>query len=185
MTGSAIDGDAEVLLGGVGLATDDVEASAGARVAVGALARNFLSEFSIEVHSHVTNIGGVQSCIAGPIDWNLVEDSPARCADPDASQKMIKAIDDAREAGDSLGGIVEIIATGLRIGLGSHIQWDRKLSTRLAAAAMSMNAVKGVEFGVGFAQAEIPGSGWRWFVRQKVTRLSLQWPTAFPLNGGS
>ena len=129
-----------------------------ARVAVGALARNFLSEFSIEVHSHVTNIGGVQSCIAGPIDWNLVEDSPARCADPDASQKMIKAIDDAREAGDSLGGIVEIIATGLPIGLGSHIQWDRKLSTRLAAAAMSMNAVKGVEFGVGFAQAEIPGS---------------------------
>ena len=117
-----------------------------------------MSEFSIEVHSHVTNIGGVQSCIEGPIDWNLVEDSPARCADSDAAQKIIKAIDDASVAGDSLGVIVEIIATGLPIGLGSHIQWDRKLSTRLAAAAMSMNAVKGVEFGAGFAQAEIPGS---------------------------
>ena len=71
---------------------------------------------------------------------------------------MVAAIDAAREAGDSLGGTVEVVATGLPIGLGSHIQWDRKLSTRLAAAVMSMNAVKGVEFGAGFAQADLPGS---------------------------
>ena len=71
---------------------------------------------------------------------------------------MLAAIDAARDAGDSLGGVVEVVATGLPVGLGSHIQWDRKLSTRLAAAVMSMNAVKGVEFGAGFGQAEMRGS---------------------------
>jgi chorismate synthase len=129
-----------------------------ARVAIGALARRFLGEFGIEIHSHVTNIGGVHAQPHEPIDWAAVEKSPARCADPKAAEAMLKAIDDAREAGDSLGGVVEIIATGAPIGLGSHVQWDRKLSTRLAAAAMSMNAVKGVEFGAGFAQADMPGS---------------------------
>ena len=129
-----------------------------ARVAVGALARRFLDEFGIEIHSHVTNIGGVHAHPQEPIDWAAVEESPARCADPEAAEAMLKAIDDARESGDSLGGVVEIIATGAPIGLGSHVQWDRKLSTRLAAAAMSMNAVKGVEFGAGFAQADMPGS---------------------------
>ena len=122
------------------------------------MARRFLDEFGIEIHSHVTNIGGVHSQPQEPIDWAAVEESPARCADPKAAEAMLKAIDDAREAGDSLGGVVEIIATGAPIGLGSHVQWDRKLSTRLAAAAMSMNAVKGVEFGAGFAQADMPGS---------------------------
>ena len=129
-----------------------------ARVAVGALARRFLAEFGIEIHSHVTNIGGVHAQPQEPIDWAAVEESSAHCADPKAGEAMLKAIDDAREAGDSLGGVVEIIATGAPIGLGSHVQWDRKLSTRLAAAAMSMNAVKGVEFGAGFAQADMPGS---------------------------
>ena len=129
-----------------------------ARVAVGALARRFLAEFGIEIHSHVTNIGGVHAQPQEPIDWDAVEESPARCADPKAGEAMLKAIDEARQAGDSLGGVVEIIATGAPVGLGSHVQWDRKLSTRLAAAAMSMNAVKGVEFGAGFAQADMPGS---------------------------
>ena len=129
-----------------------------ARVAVGAVAKRFLEELGVEVHSHVVNIGGVHARPLARIDWEQVEQSQVRCADPEADQGMMAAIDAAREAGDSLGGVVEIIATGLPIGLGSHIQWDRKLSTRLAAAVMSMNAVKGVEFGAGFVQAEMRGS---------------------------
>ena len=129
-----------------------------ARVGVGAIARRFLARVGVEVHSHVVNIGGVHAQVQEPIDWAAAEESLVRCADPEASAAMTKAIDEAREAGDSLGGVVEIIATGLPIGLGSHIQWDRKLSTRLAASVMSMNAVKGVEFGAGFAQADLRGS---------------------------
>jgi chorismate synthase len=142
-----------------------------ARVAAGALARRFLEEFSIQIHSHVLNIGGVHAQPNYPIDWAALEEPPyhtnrpegakmaaVRCADSDAAQKMIEAIDAAREAGDSVGGTIEIIVTDLPIGLGSHIQWDRKLTTRLAAAVMSLNAVKGVEFGAGFAQADMRGS---------------------------
>ena len=142
-----------------------------ARVAAGALARRFLEEFSIQIHSHVLNIGGVHAQPNYPIDWAALEEPPyhtdrpegskmaaVRCADSDAAQKMIEAIDAAREAGDSVGGAIEIIVTDLPIGLGSHIQWDRKLTTRLAAAVMSLNAVKGVEFGAGFTQADMRGS---------------------------
>ena len=129
-----------------------------ARVAVGALARAFLAEFGIEVHSHVTNIGGVEAHPVEPIDWAAVEASPVRCADPVASKAMTEAIDAAREDGDSVGGIIEVVATGAPIGLGSHIQWDTKLSTKLIAAVGSLNAVKGVEFGTGFAQANERGS---------------------------
>ena len=129
-----------------------------ARVAVGAVARRFLEEFGVEVHSHVVSLGGVHTAKMDPIDWEQAESSPVRCADPEVEQAMIAAIDAAREAGDSVGGTVEVVATGAPIGLGSHIQWDRKLTTRLAAAVMSMNAVKGVEFGAGFAQADLRGS---------------------------
>ena len=129
-----------------------------ARVAVGALARAFLAEFGIEVHSHVTNIGGVQAHPTEPIDWAAVERSPVRCADPEASKAMTEAIDAAREDGDSVGGVIEVIATGMPIGLGSHIQWDTKLSTKLIAAVGSLNAVKGVEFGMGFELAGSRGS---------------------------
>ena len=129
-----------------------------ARVAVGAVARRFLEELGVQVHSHVANIGGVHARPVERIDWDQVEQSQVRCADPEAEQEMMSAIDAAREAGDSLGGVVEVVATGLPIGIGSHIQWDLKLSTRLAAAVMSMNAVKGVEFGAGFAQADMRGS---------------------------
>ena len=119
----------------------------------------------------VEEAGGVHAQPSYPIDWAALEEPPyhtdrpegskmaaVRCADSDAAQKMIKAIDAAREAGDSVGGAIEIIVTDLPIGLGSHIQWDRKLTTRLAAAVMSLNAVKGVEFGAGFAQADMRGS---------------------------
>ncbi len=129
-----------------------------ARVAVGAVAKRFLEELGVEVHGHVTNIGGVHASPPEAIDWEQVEESQVRCADPSADQAMMEAIDAAREAGDSLGGVFQVVATGQPIGLGSHIQWDRKLGTRLAAAVMSMNAVKGVEFGAGFAQADLRGS---------------------------
>jgi chorismate synthase len=142
-----------------------------ARVAAGAIARRFLEEFNIEVHGHVVALAGVHAKPRHPIDWAALEEPPfhgdrlqgskmaaVRCADPEAAERMVAAIDAAREAGDSAGGIIEVIATGAPIGLGSHVQWDRKLSTRLAAAAMSMNAVKGVEFGAGFAQADVRGS---------------------------
>ncbi len=131
-----------------------------ARVAAGAVARAFLAEFGIEVHSHVTNIGGVAAPDTDPetIDWAQAEASPVRCADPAATEAMIKAIDAVKEAGDSLGGVIEVVATGAPIGLGTHIQWDRKLSTRLMAAVGSVNAVKGVEVGRGFPLADLRGS---------------------------
>ena len=129
-----------------------------ARVAAGALARRMLESLGVEIHSHVVAIGEVRARPIDQPDWSQIEESRVRCADPKAEEQMVSAIDAAREAGDSLGGVVEVIATGLPVGLGSHIQWDRKLSTRLAAAVMSMNAVKGVEFGAGFAQAELRGS---------------------------
>ncbi|MQF48724.1 chorismate synthase [SAR202 cluster bacterium AC-647-N09_OGT_505m] len=142
-----------------------------ARVAAGALAQRFLEEFGIEVHGHVLCIGGVHAKPSESVDWNMLEDTPyhrenpggskmaaVRCADPSAAARMIDEIDAAREAGDSVGGILEVRATGAPIGLGSHIQWDRKLTTKLAGAVMSMNAVKGVEFGAGFTQADLRGS---------------------------
>lgn len=129
-----------------------------ARVAVGAVARRLLEEFGVEIHSHVLVIGGIKADINGTPDWSRVEESPVRCADDDASEKMVAAIDAAREAGDTLGGTFEMVATGVPIGLGSHVQWDRKLDGLLAQAVMSIHAVKGVEIGTGFALADTPGS---------------------------
>ena len=141
------------------------------RVAAGAVARRFLEEFGVEIHGHVLGIGGVHAERRQPVDWAALEEPPfhrdrpegskmaaVRCADPVAAGRMVEAIDAAREAGDSVGGIIEVVAMGLPVGLGSHIQWDRKLTTRLAAAVMSLNAVKGVEFGAGFDQGDLRGS---------------------------
>ncbi len=129
-----------------------------ARVAVGAVCRRLLEEFGIAVHSHTVSIGDVAGRVDGELDWAAVEASPVRCADPQASERMVGAIDAAREAGDTLGGVFEVSATGVPIGLGSHVQWDRKLDGRLAQAVMSIHAVKGVEIGSGFAVAAGPGS---------------------------
>lgn len=129
-----------------------------ARVAVGGICRRFLEEFGIAVHSHVKVIGDVKASIDGEPDWKAVEESPVRCADPEAAERMIAAIDAAREDGDTLGGIVEVWATGVPIGLGSHVQWDRKLDGRLAQALMSINAVKAVGMGSGFDLAYVRGS---------------------------
>ena len=129
-----------------------------ARVAAGAVARRFLEEFGIEVRSHVTGIGDIVSPGSASNDWQAVEDSPVRCADAEATQRMVAAIDAARDAGDTLGGVFEVVATGVPIGLGSHVHWDRRLDGCLAQAVLSIHAVKGVEFGDGFSLARAPGS---------------------------
>ncbi len=129
-----------------------------ARVAVGAVCRRFLEEFGVAVHSHTASIGDIVAEIDGEPDWNAVEASRVRCADGKAGERMVTAIDEAREAGDTLGGTFEMWATGVPIGLGSHVQWDRKLDGQVAQAVMSIHATKGVDIGGGFAVAAGPGS---------------------------
>lgn len=129
-----------------------------ARVAAGAIARRFIEQFAIVVRSHTVAIGGTWAAVAGAIDWERVESSPVRCADAEAEKEMIAAIDKAKAEGDTVGGVAEIIATGVPVGLGTHVQWDRKLSTRIFQAVGAINAIKGVEIGAGFAVAGVPGS---------------------------
>lgn len=132
-----------------------------ARVAAGAIAKRFLAEFGITIGSHVVELGDVVARIPDelPEDLNAaVDDSPLRTLDPEAEARMIAAIDAARKAGDTLGGIFEVVARGLPVGLGSHVSWDRKLDGRLAQALLSIQAMKGVEIGHGFEMARRPGS---------------------------
>jgi chorismate synthase len=133
-----------------------------ARVAIGTLAKALLGQIGIEVISHIVRIGGAAvpagASMPGPGDLEAIDASPVRCFNPAASDAMTAAIDAAAAAGDSLGGVVEIIAFGLPTGLGSHVQWDRKLDGRLAGGLMAVPAIKGVEFGDGFALAGRPGS---------------------------
>ncbi|HEY0776872.1 MAG TPA: chorismate synthase, partial [Gemmatirosa sp.] len=132
-----------------------------ARVAVGAICKRLLAEFGITVASHLVHLGGIEATpsTTWPADINAVADqSPLRTLDPVAEQAMIARIDAAKQAGDTLGGICEVVAQGLPVGLGSHVSWDRKLDGRLAGALMSIPAVKGVEIGLGFDAARQPGS---------------------------
>jgi len=131
-----------------------------ARVAVGAIARRFLEELGIAIHSHTVAIGRNQweRGEASSLDWQQVEASQVRCANAELEKVMIAAIDEAKAIGDTLGGICEVIATGVPIGLGSHVSWDRRIDGRIAKAIMSINAVKGVEIGGGFALTGIKGS---------------------------
>lgn len=129
-----------------------------ARVAVGAVARRFAEEFGIEVHSHTVAIGGRWASLRDAVDWEVVEKSPVRCADAEAEKAMIAAIDEAASSGDTLGGVFEVVATGVPVGLGSHVHWDRRLDGRIARAIMSINSVKGVELGDGFRMASLKGS---------------------------
>ena len=129
-----------------------------ARVAAGSVARKFLEEFGIELHSHVIAIGGEWARVDGPVDWQRVEESPVRCGDPDGSARMIAAIDGAKEAGDTVGGVVEVMATGVPVGLGSHVHWDRKIDGRIAQALMSINAVKAASIGEGWEAVDLRGS---------------------------
>jgi chorismate synthase len=132
-----------------------------ARVAAGAVARRLLEEVGVEIGSHVVALGGVRA--AEPAEWpaplNAAADaSPVRVLDRAAEAEMMARIDAAKAAGDTLGGEVEVVARGLPVGLGSHVSWDRKLDGRLAAALMSIPAVKGVAVGLGFEAAARPGS---------------------------
>ncbi len=132
-----------------------------ARVACGAVAKRLLAELGVSVQSHVVSIGDVEALPPDPLpaDLNVLADaSPVRTLDGDAEARMIAAIDGAKEAGDTLGGVFEVVATGLPVGLGSHVAWDRRLDARLASAVMSIQAIKGVEIGLGFAGAGRPGS---------------------------
>jgi len=133
-----------------------------ARVALGAVARSYLKETcGIELVSHVVELAAAKApagVLPLPSDEARLDEDPVRCLDADASKRMIAEIDQAHKDGDTLGGVVEVLAYGLPPGLGSHVHWDRRLDARLAAALMGIQAIKGVEVGDGFEQARIPGS---------------------------
>jgi chorismate synthase len=132
-----------------------------ARVACGAVAKKLLSEFGIRIGSHVLSVGDVEAEVPEelPEELNVATDpDPMRCLDPEASDRMQRSIDAAKERGDTLGGIFEVVATGLPVGLGSYASWTDKLDGRLAQAVMSIQAIKGVEMGPGFENARRPGS---------------------------
>lgn len=132
-----------------------------ARVGAGAFAKILLAKFGVHVGSHVLQIGKVQGGKARALsaqEQKTVEESLFRCSDPDANLEMKKEVDLAGKRGESLGGIFVIYATGVTPGLGSHVHWDRRLDGLLSQAVMSIPGIKGVEFGLGFAGAGIPGS---------------------------
>lgn len=157
------------------------------RVALGAVARAFLRSLGIEVYGHVVSIGDVH---APRRPWTLdeirrSEESPVRVVDDSVAERMMRAIDEAKEAGDTLGGTFEVVAFGLPVGLGSYVQWHRRLEARLGAALLSIPAMKAVEVGTGFAQADEPGSAvhdaiW-WEEKQGFSRRSNR---AGGLEGG-
>ncbi|MFE5602422.1 chorismate synthase [Streptomyces coelicoflavus] len=133
-----------------------------ARVALGAVARAYLEETAgVAIVSHVVELGRA-SAPSGPVpepgDVQRLDADPVRCLDAGASRAMVAEIDRAHKDGDTLGGVVEVVAYGLPVGLGSHVHWDRRLDARLAAALMGIQAIKGVELGDGFASARVPGS---------------------------
>jgi chorismate synthase len=132
------------------------------RVAAGAVARKLLGHFGTEILSFTQSIGTVDIGFEGvnpdTITVEDIEASPVRCPDPDASRRMVADIDEVAERGDTLGGTFRVIARGVPPGLGSYVHWDRKLDGRLAQAVLSINAIKGVEFGAGFEGSSRPGS---------------------------
>ena len=132
-----------------------------ARVAAGALAKRLLEEFGVEIGSHVVSLGGIRASppAALPVPLNEAADrSEVRVLDPAVEAEIIRRIDAAKKAGDTLGGEVEVVARGVVVGLGSHVSWDRKLDGRLAGMLMSIPAVKAVEIGMGVEMARQPGS---------------------------
>jgi chorismate synthase len=133
-----------------------------ARVALGTAARSFLKEtVGVELVSHVAELGAAKApygVAPVPADEARLDEDPVRCLDQDASKAMVEEIDRAHKDGDTLGGVVEVLAYGVPVGLGSHVHWDRRLDARLAAALMGIQAIKGVEVGDGFELARVPGS---------------------------
>jgi chorismate synthase len=133
-----------------------------ARVALGQVARNFLKQaLGVEIVSHVVEIGTVAApdgLVPAPADAAALDENPVRCLDPETAEAMVAEIDAARKDGDTLGGVVEVVAYGLPPGLGSYVHWDRRLDARLAAALMGIQAIKGVAVGDGFETARRRGS---------------------------
>jgi len=145
------------------------------RTAVGSVCKQFLTEFDININSHVIQIGPVKAPSWSELDmtekhsdkydqeeldnyFKIVEDSPLRCGNKEVEKEIIKLIDETKQAGDSIGGVIELVVLGLPVGLGSHVHWDEKLDGKLAQALISIQAIKGVEFGVGFNSAKLRGS---------------------------
>ncbi len=133
-------------------------------VAVGAVCRSLLTHFGVRIVAHVVRIGGiaaspesVQNLTADEIT-EKAEQSPVRCVDADATEKIIARIDEAKRKGDTLGGVFEVVAFGLPVGLGSYVHWDERIDGKIGQALLSINAIKGVEIGMGFATADTPGS---------------------------
>ncbi len=134
-----------------------------ARVALGSVAKAFLRQaYGVEVISHITEIGGVAVAPGTPLptpdDLVTVDESPVRAFDVEASARMVAEVDAAKKEGDTLGGVVEVLAYGLPPGLGSYVHWDRRIDAKLAAALMGIQAIKGVEVGNGFELARVRGS---------------------------
>ncbi len=133
-----------------------------ARVALGSLARQFVAPFGISVLGYVVSIGNIEAKISPDLTLQelarITEQSSVRVADAEAERAIVAEIDACKREGDTLGGVVEVVATGLPVGLGSHVQWDRKLDGRIAHALMGLQAVKGVEFGLGFGASRLRGS---------------------------
>ncbi|MFC4495012.1 chorismate synthase [Streptomyces ovatisporus] len=133
-----------------------------ARVALGTVAQSYLKETTgIEIVSHVVELGAAKApygLVPQPGDVERLDADPVRCLDADASKAMVAEIDQAHQDGDTLGGVVEVAAHGVPVGLGSHVHWDRRLDSRLAGALMGIQAIKGVELGDGFGLARVPGS---------------------------
>ncbi len=158
-----------------------------ARVAVGAIAKKLLREFHIDMVSHVIRIGPVAAKVS-PLTFEELKDraeaSPVRCADQKAADKMIAAIDEVKESGDSLGGICEIRAAGCPVGLGSHVHWDRRMDGRICYALMSIPSVKGVEIGLGFKAATLPGSQVHDAIHHRGERFTRPTNNAGGIEGG-
>lgn len=158
------------------------------RVALGAAARRFLSECGITVASRVVAIGGEADDAPAPCPVSelnrLTDADPVRCANAAASRRMVSRIDEAKAAGDTVGGVFEVMADGLPVGLGSYAQWDRRLEAPLSAALMSLNAIKGVEVGLGFRGADLPGSRAHDAYEPKGRRVAYRTNRSGGLDGG-
>jgi chorismate synthase len=159
-----------------------------ARVAAGGVARAMLAALGIRVFSFAQSIGavdlGYDGVDADTVTDEDIESSPVRCPDPEVSRRMVEEIDAAGERGDTLGGTFRVVATGVPPGLGSHVHWDRKLDGRLAMAIMSINAIKGIEFGAGFEGAGRPGSDFHDQIAYESGRFRHLTNRAGGLTGG-
>jgi len=158
------------------------------RVAAGGVARKLLSHFGVEILSFTQSIGtvdiGYEGCDIDSVTTEMIEASSVRCPDPDASAQMVAEIDNVAAQGDTIGGTFRIIARGVPPGLGSYVHWDRKLDGRLAQAVLSINAIKGVEFGAGFQGASRHGSDFHDQIEYEGGRFRHLTNRAGGLTGG-